>query len=168
MALFSRKPRSLLWLGLFAGATAVAAALGSSASKAPRRPWYRLLSKPPLQPPAWVFGPVWTALYGLMSVSAYRVFRLPPSPERSRALSLWWTQLGLNAAWSPLFFGAHRPRAALADLVGLASASTAYVRAAKDLDRPAAWMMAPYLGWLGFAGYLNASIVARNPRLASS
>jgi tryptophan-rich sensory protein len=157
----------LLWLGLFAGATALAAAVGRSATRAPRRPWYRLLSKPPGQPPAWVFAPVWAALYGLMSVSAYRVFRLPPSPERRRALGLWWTQLALNAAWSPLFFGAHRPRAALADLVGITASGTAYVRAARDLDRPAAWMMAPYLGWLGFAGYLNASIVARNPRLAS-
>jgi benzodiazapine receptor len=167
MSLFRSRPaRSWFWLGLFAGATTLAARLGRSARTAPRRPWYRLLSKPPGQPPAWVFGPVWTALYALMSTSATRVFRAPPSAARSRALALWWAQLALNAAWSPLFFGKHRARVALADLAGITATTAGYVAVVKDIDRPAAWMMAPYLGWLGFAGYLNGAIVARNRLLA--
>ncbi len=168
MAFFSKAPkRSVLWLGLFAGATALAAALGASVTY-PRQPWYRALSKPPGQPPAWVFGPAWTTLYGMMAWSAFRVFRARPSTERRRALRMWWTQLALNAAWSPLFFGAHRPRAALADLVGMTVATAAYTKDAASVDRAAAWMMAPYLGWLGYASYLNGAIVMRNPRLASA
>ena len=163
----STKPRSIFWLGLFVGATALAAGLGAGATKRGRGAWYRALRKPAGQPPPAVFGPVWTGLYGLMSVSAYRVFRAPPSRERSRALALWWGQLALNGAWSPLFFGAHRPRLALADLVGLTAAAAAYTRKAAQVDRPAGWLMAPYLGWLGFAGWLNLGIVRRNRLLAA-
>jgi len=81
-------------------------------------------------------------------------------------LTIWWGQLALNGAWSPLFFGAHRARLALADLIGLASAVGTYTRTAARIDRPAAWLMAPYLAWLGYAGWLNLGIVRRNPRLA--
>lgn len=158
--------RSKLWLALFAGGTALAAIVGGRATNAGQGAWYRGLRKPQGQPPAWVFGPVWTALYATMSLSAYRVFDTPPSPERSRALRLWWTQLVFNGSWSPLFFGQHKARLALADLTALAGAIVSYARAAHKVDRPAAWMMAPYLAWVGYAGYLNAGIVRRNPRVA--
>lgn len=162
----SARPRSLFWLALFAGATAAVAGLGGRATRRGGAGWYRALSKPAGQPPPQVFGPVWTALYGLMSVSAYRVFRRPPSPERSRALRLWWGQLALNGAWSPLFFGAHRGRLALADLVGLTMGVADYALTARKVDPAAAWLMTPYLAWLGYAGWLNLGIVRRNPRLA--
>ena len=161
-----RTKRPYLWLGLFVGATVVVAKLGSVASRRPQSSWYRLLSKPKGQPPAWMFGPVWAALYSTMSYSAYRVFTRPPSEERTRALRLWWTQLALNGAWSPLFFGAHRARWALADLAALTTVVGAYAKAASKIDRPAALMMAPYLGWIGYAGYLNGGIVRRNLLLA--
>jgi tryptophan-rich sensory protein len=167
LKLFGKRSRSLLWLGVFAGATIVAAKVGASASRrGPRSLWYRVLAKSKLQPPSWVFGPVWALLYGLMSVSAYRVFASGPSPERRRALRLWFTQLAFNGAWSPLFFGAHSARWALGDMAALTATVAAYTRTAAKVDRPAALMMAPYLGWLGFAGYLNANIVRRNPALA--
>jgi tryptophan-rich sensory protein len=166
MAFFERAPkRWFVSLGLYAGATALAGWLGASVTR-PKRLWYRMLSKPPGQPPARVFGPVWTALYGLMAFSAYRVYRARPTRARGRALRMWWTQLALNAAWSPLFFGAHRPRAALADLIGTTTAVAKYTTAAAKVDRAAALTMIPYLGWLGFATYLNGAIVARNPVLA--
>ena len=146
----------------FVGATAAVAALGGAATKRGRGLWYRLLRKPRYNPPSWLFGPVWTALYGLMSWSAYRIWKQPASPDRTRALAIWVAQLGLNGAWSPLFFGAHRPRAALIDLVGLAAAIAAYIRAASQVDRLASALMAPYFVWVSFAGILNASIVRRN------
>ena len=156
--------RSKLWLGLFALATLVVARAGSRSVR-PRSPWYRALAKPAGQPPPWVFGPVWATLYGLMSYSAYRVFQKSPSAERNRALRLWWSQLALNGVWTPLFFGRHKGRLALADLAGTIVATGAYVTQARKVDAPSAWMMAPYLGWLGYAGYLNASLVRKNPRL---
>lgn len=151
---------ALLVLG---GVTAAVAALGSIATKkSVRSPWYTLLRKPSFQPPRRAFGPVWTALYALMSVSAWRVWRAPSSPERTRALALWSAQLGLNGAWSWFFFGARKPRASLIELGGLFAAIAAYANEARKVDPAAAWMMAPYLGWTGFAGALNEEIARRN------
>jgi len=157
-----RPPVGRGWLGLFAGATALVSTIGGLVTRGGRGRWYRGLRKPAGQPPPQVFGPVWTTLYALMSWSAFRIFRAPPSPERTRALRIWWTQLALNGTWSPLFFGARRTRWALVDLVGTAAATVAYIRAAGRVDRLAARLMAPYLGWLGYAGYLNSGIVALN------
>ena len=98
--------------------------------------------------------------------SAYRIYRKPDSPERTKALRIWVAQLGLNGVWTPLFFGARKPRAALVDLVGLWTAVAAYIKAASRLDRVAGYLMAPYLAWVTFAGALNGAIVRRNPRLA--
>lgn len=123
--------------------------------------WYRSLPKPSFQPPSWVFGPVWTALYGAIAYSGYRIWRAPKSRERTRALALWGTQLALNGAWTPLFFGAHRTRLALVDLVALDAAAVAYVAAAAKVDKQAAAIVSPYLAWLAFATTLNASIAAK-------
>jgi tryptophan-rich sensory protein len=148
----------------FGGAVAAAAALGGAATRRTvRRPWYAALRKPPWQPPRAAFGPVWTALYALSAGSAYRVARAPGAARRP-ALGLWAIQHAANAAWSPLFFGLRRPRAALADAAALGVAAAAYARAAARVDRAAAWMMAPYLAWVGFAVALNGAIVARNRR----
>ena len=124
--------------------------------------WYKRLEKPGFTPPGAVFPMVWTALYALMAASAWRVAQRPASPQRNRALGLWLVQLALNAAWTPLFFGARRPAAALADIGLLLPAIAAYTAASARVDRPAAWMMAPYLGWVGFASAINAEIVRRN------
>jgi tryptophan-rich sensory protein len=146
----------------FAAATAAAGAAGAIASRRGIRVWYRFLRKPPFQPPPQAFAPVWTALYALMAYSAWRVSEAPDSNARRRALGLWWTQLALNAAWSPLFFGLRRPRLALADLALLLAAIGGYTAAARRVDRTAAAAMTPYLAWTLFAGVLNEEIVRRN------
>lgn len=145
-------------LGVFAGMTAGAALLGAMSTLQSRDDWYDGLRKPRLNPPKAVFGPVWTGLYALIAYSGYRVWRSPRSKRRRAALGLWGTQLVLNAAWTPLFFGMRRPLAALVDLVALLGTATAYAAVAGKVDKPAGVMMAPYLGWLGFAGYLNEEI----------
>ena len=142
-----------------------AAALGSLAMRGTRRPdgaWFRSLDKPSFQPPPWVFGPVWTVLYGTIAYAGYRVWKAPKSPARTRALVLWGTQLALNAAWTPLFFGARRPKAALADLAALDVAAGAFAAQAARVDQRAAVAFAPYLAWLSFASVLNGSIAANN------
>jgi tryptophan-rich sensory protein len=151
-----------LALASFVALTLGAAAIGRVATRRSPGLWYRTLRKPPFQPPSWVFGPVWTGLYGLIATSGYRVWKAAPSKQRNRALGLWGTQLALNSAWTPLFFGARRKRAALVDLVALVGAVAAYAQASRKVDKPAAAMVVPYLGWLGFAGLLNEEIIRRN------
>lgn len=156
-------PLSLGKLAAVTGLTTLAAAIGARATARGKGLWYRLLRKPPFHPPDWVFGPVWTALYGTIALSGWRLATRPSSPARNAALGLWAAQLGLNAGWSVLFFGAHKKRAALADLGLLIGSVGGCISAASRVDRPAALLMAPYLAWCGFAGLLNAEIVLRNP-----
>jgi tryptophan-rich sensory protein len=97
-----------------------------------------------------------------MAYSAWRVWRAPSSPARTRALALWATQLGLNAAWSPTFFRAKQPRAAMLVVSSLLPVLGAYVRVAWQVDKLAATALVPYLGWTGFATFLNREIVRKN------
>ena len=169
MAIEKPRPRRpLLALLGFAAVTALTAAVGAKATTRGKLPWYRLLRKSPLNPPDWVFGPVWTTLFALTAVSGFRVWRAAPSPARSRALTLWTAQLALNANWSRLFFGQHRPKAAFVDLGALLASVGGYVQQAQQVDKPAAYMMAPYLGWVSFAGYLNEELIRKNPRFLTA
>ncbi len=157
------------WLGSLVGlvafgAVSAAAALAGAAVTTKKRNmlWYRALAKPSFTPPDRVFGIVWPVLYSLGALSAWRVAKTPPSSERTLALSLWGVQLAFNAAWTPAFFGARRPSLAMATLAGNQTSLGAYALAAGKVDKTAAWMIAPYLGWVTFAGVLNAGIVAKN------
>ena len=134
-----------------------------SPEKRGTRSWYRRLEKPPFNPPSSVFPPVWTALYTLIALSAWRVWRRPPGRKRSAALALWGGQLIANAAWTKLFFGERRPKAALADIVALLTTISIYTAVARDVDGPAAAMMFPYGAWVAFATTLNEEVVRRNP-----
>jgi tryptophan-rich sensory protein len=145
----------------FAGAVTAVALVGAGSNRRGMG-WYRRLEKPPFQPPEWLFAPVWTALYATLAGSAYRIWRRPPSRARSRALAWWTANLVLNGSWSPIFFGRREPAAALAVIGGMTASLVAYLGNARRVDRPAAWMMAPYLGWTAFAGVLNGEIVRRN------
>ncbi|HYP97678.1 MAG TPA: TspO/MBR family protein [Polyangiaceae bacterium] len=155
--------RSLGRLLAFAGVSGLTAAVGALVNVQPKnRLWYRAIRKSTLTPPDRVFGIVWPALYTMSAVSVWRTSNAPPSSARSMALGLWGTQLAFNAAWTPIFFGAHRPRLALADLAATAASVAGYVRFAQRVDRRAARLMWPYLGWLGFAAILNTAAVRRN------
>ena len=125
--------------------------------------WYAGLAKPSWTPPPFVFPIVWTALYVLMAVALWRLWdRATPSPQRSRAITYFLMQLTLNAAWSPIFFGAHAIVAALIVIVVLLIAIVMTMAASAEVDRPAAWLLAPYLAWVAYATTLNAGIVAMN------
>jgi tryptophan-rich sensory protein len=108
-----------------------------------------------------VFGPVWTVLYGLIATSGYRVWSAKPSRMRTRALAWFGVQLVFNAAWSWFFFKKRSPRLALADIALLGAAIAAYVKTSAKVDRSAALLFVPYLGWVGFAALLNGEIVRR-------
>jgi len=157
-----RKRRTWGAFAVFGGLSLVAMAIGGAVTMRPKNQlFYARLPKPRYTPPAPAFGVVWPVLYGLSAASATRVWRARPHPAATRALALWATQLVFNAAWTPIFFGAHRPRLALADLVATLGASVGYAAEARKVDRTAAWLVAPYLAWLGFAGVLTSDIVAR-------
>jgi translocator protein len=121
--------------------------------------WYAGLNKPWFNPPSWVFGPVWTALYVLMGVAAFLAWHrgLGQRPVQI-ALALFALQLVLNALWTPLFFGWHRIGAALADIVLLWLVIFATIVAFRRVSNPAALCLYPYLAWVTFAAVLNASL----------
>lgn len=161
----TNKSKSLLALAGFGAAVGAAAWYGSrySPKDARTRLWYNRLDKPSYNPPDYVFPIVWSALYSLMAISGWRVWREENSPERSRALRLWATQLTSNAEWTKLFFGKHQPLSALADVVALESMIVRYIATARKVDTGAALCFVPYAAWVGFATVLNADIVRRNP-----
>ncbi len=105
---------------------------------------------------------MWTALYVMMAIAAWRVWRRKGFLPAWRPLGLFLLQLLLNAGWTFLFFGLHQPGWAFAELVCLWLAIVATTRAFERIDGLAAWLMAPYLGWVTFAAALNAAIWTLN------
>jgi benzodiazapine receptor len=120
--------------------------------------WYASLKKPTWNPPAWIFGPVWTALYTTMAVAAWLVWRRGGWAAQRRSLLLFLTQLALNATWTPLFFGLHRPGLAFAEILLLWLAIAATLAAFCSVSRAAVWLLVPYLAWVSFAAVLNLSL----------
>jgi tryptophan-rich sensory protein len=119
--------------------------------------WYRTLARPVIAPPNWVFGPVWTLLYALMAIAAWRVSMADPSRWRIWGLGLFLLQLALNFAWSWIFFRRHELGAALVEVVILWAAIGATTLAFARVSPLAAWLMAPYLAWVTFASVLNGA-----------
>lgn len=131
--------------------------LGSFSTIDSVRDWYPTLVRPSFAPPSWVFGPVWTALYVMMGVASWLVWRRGLTrPEVRRALVLYSVQLGFNLAWSLVFFGLRRPFAALIDIVVLFALIAITTLRFVVVSRPAALLLLPYLAWVGFATALNA------------
>jgi translocator protein len=117
--------------------------------------WYAALEKPAFNPPAWLFGPVWSMLYVLIAIAGWRVFERDPSGS---ATKLWLVQMALNFLWSPAFFGAERIGLALAVIVALLIAILAFIVVAWNRDRVSALLFLPYAAWVAFATLLNGSI----------
>ena len=121
--------------------------------------WYATLSKPALNPPAWVFGPVWTTLFALMGIAAFLVWK--KGLERrdvKKALGIFIGQLCLNTLWSIIFFGLHNPGMAFIEIIFLWLAILSTIITFAKISKPAAWLLVPYILWVSFAGYLNYSI----------
>lgn len=117
--------------------------------------WYATLKKPSWNPPGWIFGPVWTALYAMMAVAAWLVWKQGGFKTQRRALTMFLVQLALNALWTPLFFGLHWTGVAFVEIVLLWLAIAATIAGFRPVSRLAAWLLAPYLAWVGFAAALN-------------
>jgi tryptophan-rich sensory protein len=153
-------------VGLFAWLTVsfIAAVIGGAAS-IQAGPFYTQLIRPEWAPPASVFGPVWTVLYGLMGIAAWLVWRAGDFRAAKFALSLFVVQLAFNALWSWLFFGWHHGGLAFADILLLWVLIVATIIAFLRVRRLAGALLIPYLLWVSFASALNYSVWQLNPRL---
>lgn len=118
--------------------------------------WYQMLVKPPLSPPSWIFGPVWTLLYLMMAVSFYKVWRKGiGKPKVKEALKLFFIQLALNLSWSPVFFGAKNMFLALIIIIFMLYFIKRTIKAFLAIDKNAALLLYSYIAWVSFATYLN-------------
>lgn len=126
-------------------------------------PWYRALRRPSWQPPDWLFGPAWTLILGLGSLSLYLALRhYPDGGRRWLIFGLFVLNGVLNVLWSPLFFTLRRPDWALAEVPFLWLS----ILVPMVIVQPASWtaslLLAPYLAWVSFAAVLNLTLVRLN------
>ena len=151
--------RKLGALAAFIVVSFLAAGLGSAATTQAITTWYPTIAKPSWNPPNGVFAPVWTTLFLLMSLAAWRAWRAAATPaDATKTLALYGAQLVLNVLWSVLFFSLHRPGLALLEIVVfLALLIALQVRFART-DRLAAILWSPYVAWVSFAAFLNGTI----------
>ena len=144
----------------FAIATTAAALVGVAF---PPGTWYAALQKPWWTPPDAVFGPVWSILYVVIAAAGFLAWRAAPG-RRAATLTLvaWFSQLLLNALWSPLFFGLQRPLLALVDIALLLFVIVACIPMFARGSRLAAFLFVPYALWVSFAATLNAALWSMN------
>lgn len=156
------KRDSLFRLILSIAKTQAAGIIGALFTAPAIATWYATLEKPALNPPNWIFGPVWTTLYLFMGISVFFVWsayaQAPDEEERKRrrnALIVFDTQLALNVLWSILFFGLHSPLLAFIEIILLWCMIIWTIIAFWPISRIAAHLLIPYIAWVSFAGYLN-------------
>jgi translocator protein len=151
---------AFLVLACGAGALGAVFSPGFSASAAH---WYAALAKPEWLPPQGWFGPVWTALYVLMSIAAWIIWRERYHRVRGAAIGAYAVQLLLNALWAPAFFGLKNIGAGLFDIVALWLAVGWTMREFARVKISAALLLVPYWLWVTFAAAINLSVWRQNP-----
>ena len=122
--------------------------------------WYAALIKPAWNPPSWIFGPAWTLLYTLMAVAAWLVWK---RVGFSRPLAFYFVQLALNAAWTPIFFGAHQLGWALIEILIMWIMILLTLLSFRRVTPSAGWLFLPYIAWVSFATVLNFTLWRLNP-----
>jgi tryptophan-rich sensory protein len=121
--------------------------------------WYATLLKPSFAPPNWVFFPVWTALFIMMGISLFLVWKKGLEDKTVKtAIYIFAGQLVLNALWSFAFFGLRSPLLGLMEIIILWMAILATIVTFKKLSRTAAYLLIPYILWVSFAAFLNYMI----------
>lgn len=159
-AIFANQAASIL-VPVVAGA-----GIGYSMRPKETQKTYMKLKQPPYRPPAFIFGPTWTILYGLMGYAAHRAYRTGMSPLASvdqyhltkQGATLYTVQLGLNLLWMPLFFGLRRPIESAVDIIALSGTVSYLTYVWGRVDPVVGWCLLPYCAWLGFASYLTIGV----------
>ena len=158
------KQRQILGLIGWFVVSFAASAVGAVASTQAKS-FYSQLVQPPLAPPPWLFGPVWTVLYAMMAIAAWLVWRSGGFRANRIALSLFLVQLALNVLWSWFFFAWHRGALAFADIVLLWVLIVATLISFWRVRPLAGILLIPYLLWVSFASFLNYSVWQLNPQI---
>lgn len=148
---------------IFVGICLLTGSISSYVTMPEIQGWYQTIQKPLWNPPAWIFGPVWTCLYVLMGIAAGRVWNRRKDFQAGPALILFAAQLLVNGAWSILFFGVHRMDFAFADCVLLWLLIILTAKAFWEIDKTASVLMVPYFLWVSFAACLNFALWQLNP-----
>jgi len=126
--------------------------------------WYEDLRKPSWNPPNWLFGPAWTVILGLAAWAGVLAWTHAATPaDQLRIALLFGVNIVLHLLWSPLFFNFRRPDWALIEVPFLWLSVLALIIGLRPLSALAAWLLLPYLLWVGFAAFLNLVIVRMNP-----
>ena len=154
--------RQVIALAVSIGICLGAAGLGAILTTPPIHPWYAAVLKPHWTPPNRVFGPVWTALYLSMAVAAWLVWRQDGFSHAKLPLTLFAIQLGMNVAWSGLFFRLRLVGVAFLEVVLLWLFILSTTIEFWPVSRMASWLMLPYLTWVTCAAALNAAIWRMN------
>lgn len=154
----STRKRDTIGFAAFLALCLAVSAVGSAVTSSSVGTWYQTLAKPAFNPPNWIFAPVWTALYFMMAVAGWRVWRRDGLRQARWALSLFVLQLALNLSWSILFFGLRSIGAALVEIIVLLLAILATTVVFWQRDRVAGMLFVPYAGWVAFAAVLNAAL----------
>ncbi|MBE0624710.1 MAG: tryptophan-rich sensory protein [Burkholderiales bacterium] len=154
----STRKRDTIGFAAFLALCLAVSAVGSAVTSSSVGTWYQTLAKPAFNPPNWIFAPVWTALYFMMAVAGWRVWRRDGLRQARWALSLFVLQLALNLSWSILFFGLRSIGAALIEIALLLLAILATTVLFWQRDRLAGMLFIPYAGWVAFATVLNGAL----------
>ena len=158
-----RRSRWLITLACVVGIELAGGLSGWLSNSGYGNAWFDALVKPSFMPPGWLFGVVWPVLYATLGIALAMIIAEPPSTRRSAALVLFFAQLALNFAWSPIFFAGHD--IALSKYVIFAMAVVAAAAGGQflRLRRAAGLLLIPYVAWLIFAATLTSAIEKLNP-----
>ena len=139
--------------------TFIAPVIGSYVTSVFKEPWYSEIIQPSFNPPSWVFPPVWSTLYVMMSIAIWRVWI---AFFNSRILKLYFFHLFFNCIWSIIFFGFHQIGLALINIIVILFFIIILMREYLKVDKLSFYLMIPYFLWSSFALVLNASILFLN------
>ena len=134
--------------------------IGGLATVTFKEPWYSLLNKPFFNPPDWVFGPVWTILYLLMTISIWMYWH--SQNKEMNTVYIYFIHLFFNATWSIVFFVFHNMVFALLVLIVLLAFIINLIISYRRVIMMSAYLMIPYLLWCCFALILNSSLIILN------
>ena len=132
---------------------------GSYVTASFKEPWYSEIILPSFNPPSWVFAPVWTTLYLLMTISIWKIWI---NSFNKRVLKIYFIHLIFNSTWSIVFFGFHLIGLALINLIIILIFITILMKIYLKIDKVSFYLMVPYFLWSSYAFILNSSILILN------